>query len=340
MLDNAAISEILTKFGLSFTAVTESYDTSQGENDKRFNYILDSRYVLKIHSSNSLWEARLHEISRLIERYRSIGVYCPRMLPALSGALSCPWQFEGKDYTCFVEEFAAYPVCRGETVPPRQEIVAHIGVLAAKYTGVDLSENYSMWSILDLCPLDAELGYDEKQDNCNDLVKTLQDVGLPELAQEVSDFNDGLRRVIEKDYKDLPRCVYQGDLNPTNELHNDGHFAGLIDFNLSGTDVNINIFLNETDSYQDEDRFDALSVPEFLAKNDAEQEALLAVIFEHYTLNDLEKRLFPYYKRIVDLFQHPNASAMRAWLKDDTRREKCVQLIRALLEKPLTQWGS
>lgn len=335
MLNNAAITDILRNFGLSFDAVVETFDTSQAENDKRVNYILDNRYVLKVHSANSIWEERLRQIDRLINRYHTIGVYCPRLIPTLAGDLSFPWKQDGVLYTCFVEEFAIYPVCRGEIIPPREEIVAHLGVMAARYTDFDLSDIYSMWSILDLCPLDAELGYDEKQDNCNELVQTLQEVGLPELAQEVSDFNDMLRLVIAADYKKLPRCVYQGDLNPWNELHKEGHFAGLIDFNLSGTDVNINIFLNETDTYQDQERFDAMSVSEFLVENDAEQRRLLCVIFQHYKLNELEKKLFPYYKRIVDLFQHPNARAMRTWLKDDTRREKCAELIRELLKKSL-----
>lgn len=335
MLTNATITEILQKYGLSFDSVVETFDTSQAENDKRFNYILDNRYVLKVHSANSIWEERLRQIQRLIGRYHSIGVYCPGLIPTLSGELSVSLKHEGASFACFVEEFARYPVCRGEIVPPRKEVVDHLGRLAARFSGEDLSDIYSMWSVLDLCPLDAEAGFDEKQDNCNDLVNTLEEVGLSDLAREVADFNAALRQVIVKEYQALPRCVFQGDLNPWNELHHDGHFAGLIDFNLSGTDVNINIFLNETDSYQDQERFDSLSVSEFIKTNDEEQRQLLNVIFEHYTLNDLEKHLFPYYKRIVDMFQHPNTRAMRTWLQDPSRQNKCVELIRAFLEKPL-----
>jgi len=42
---------------------------------------------------------------------------------------------------------------------------------------------------------------------------------------------------IKKVFNELPRCVYQGDLNSSNALHQDGRFAGLIDFNMAGTDV-------------------------------------------------------------------------------------------------------
>lgn len=57
-----------------------------------------------------MWEARLQEIRRLIARYRSIGVYCPSLIPTLDGTLSYALQKDGKAYTCFVEEYAIYPI--------------------------------------------------------------------------------------------------------------------------------------------------------------------------------------------------------------------------------------
>ncbi len=48
--------------------------------------------------------------------------------------------------------------------------------------------------------------------------------------------NHRLWKEIQKEFEKFPRCVCQGDLNPTNYLQKDGHFAGLIDFNLSDTE--------------------------------------------------------------------------------------------------------
>ncbi|MGN0999261.1 MAG: phosphotransferase enzyme family protein [Faecousia sp.] len=333
MLEKKDLVEILQPFGLTFSEITTLYDTSRGEKDQRLNYVLDEKYVLKIHSPGSVWEERLREISRLIQRYRSIGVYCPTLIPTLDGSMSRSWELDGKPYTCFVEEYAQYPVCGDAVVLDRKEVVAHLGVLAARYSGVDLSEIRSMWSLIDLAPLDVDI--DEKQENTNALVKALQDAGFAELAQKLDEFNDELRAVIRRDYRDLPRCVFQGDLNDGNFLHRDGHFAGLIDFNLSGTDVNINVFVNETNWFPNTGELDAMTVPELLSRIDSGQESLLSVIFESYAMNDLEKRLLPYYKRIADLFQYPDVCAMVSWLKDDARRDKCAELIRALIEKPL-----
>lgn len=333
MLDITEIQEIMLHFGLSVQSVTKCYDTSHDEDDKRINYILDDKYVLKVNSVRAMWEDRLQEIKRLIARYRSIGVYCPDIMPTLDGRLSYTIFRDGAEYICFVEEYAMYPVLADGAELDRREVIEHLGVLAAKYTGVDLSQTKSMWSIIDLAPLDVDI--DEKQENTNMLVEALRKNGYIDLAEQVNSINNTLREKIMAVFKELPRCVYQGDLNGTNELVKDGHFAGLIDFNMSGTDVNINVFLNETNWFPEEDEFDSLSVPEIIARLDHEQEDNLAVIFKHYSLNDAEKYAFPYYKRIVDMFQYPDVCEMVEWLKNDARRGKCAELIRALADKPL-----
>lgn len=333
MLELAEIQNIMLQFGLTAQQITNFHDTSHSENDKRLNYILDDKYVLKVNSSMAMWEERLQEISRLISRYQSIGVYCPNLIPALNGKLSYLLQKDGKEYTCFVEEYAVYPVFEWGEKHDRKEVIEHLGVLAAKYTGGDLSETKSMWSIIDLAPLDVDI--DEKQENTNLLVDALRKNGYVELAKQVTELNDYLRKKIKEVFTNLPRCMYQGDLNTTNELHKDGHFVGLIDFNMAGTDVNINVFLNETNWFPKEEEFDRLSVAELIVKQDTEQADSMAVILQHYTLADVEKYAFPYFKRIIDLFQYPNVCSMVEWLQSDLRKDKCAELIKALVEKSL-----
>jgi len=274
----------------------------------------------------------LQEISRLIKRYKSIGIYCPEFIPTTDGKLSYILKKDGREYTCFVEEFAKYPLYEWNAEHDRKEVVEHLGILAAKYTGVDLSQIKSMWSIIDLAPLDDKI--DEKQENANTLVKALKESGLITLAEKVNNINNYCRKEIMKVFDRLPRCVFQGDLNNTNELHNNGHFVGLIDFNLSGTDVNINVFLNETNYFPDENDFDKMSVEEILERQKTEQVENLSAIFKHYIMNEDEKFAFPYYERIVNLFQYPDVCLMVKWLKDDIRKEKCVRLIEAIADEP------
>lgn len=324
---------IMEEFGLGVKSLSRFADTSHGEEDLRFHYILDEAYVLKVCSAHVITENRLQEIARLIDRYRSIGVYCPRLLPTRSGSLSRTLEKEGKQFTCYVEEYAQYPLLPEDAPYDRREVVEHLGLLAARYTGVDLSPTKSMWSIIDLAPLDV--GIDEKQENANTLIVALKEQGYVELGEQVEALNTQLRERILSVFEELPRCVYQGDLNASNLLYDNDRFAGLIDFNMAGTDVNINVFANETNWFPEEEELDNLSVEEILFKQDGEQAATMAPILRHYTINQQEQYALPCYQRIVNLFQYPNVCAMVYWLKQANRRKQCATLIQALTEKPL-----
>lgn len=335
MLTFTEIRDILRHFGLSAQGVSAFLDTSHEAEDTRLHYILDDRYVLKLASPGVIWEARLQELRRLIGRYRAIGVYCPDLLTAPDGTLSYRWARDGREFVCFVEEYARFPAL-GEDAPySRREVVEHLGLLAAAYTGVDLSATWSMWSLFALSPLDAAAGVDEKQQNADALTAALRRNGLSALAERVEAQDRLLRAPLAAVFETLPRCVYQGDLNRSNLLYRDGHFAGLIDFNMAGTDVNINVFLNETSWVPEAAELDTLSVPELRARQTAEQDALLAVIFRHYALNEAERRALPLYRRIVELFQYPLVCRMEAWLDDASRRDKCAAWLEAMLTAPL-----
>lgn len=324
------LHELLSAYDLVFDRITELIDTSRSDGDRRLNFILDRRYVLKLQDPESIWEDRLCGIARLIERYHSIGVYCPRLIRAKNGSFSVPFEAEGERFSCFVEEYAAFPICKADEQPSRRDVIVHLGTLAARYSNVDISDIYSMWSILDLSPLDCPGGKDEKQENAEALEAALVQFGFSDLADTVRATNQRLRRTIAAQYRDLPRCVFQGDLNSSNILLDNGRFAGLIDFNLSGTDVNINVFVNETNWFPEEDEFDRMTVPELVTAIGQKQNALLDVIFEQYECNSLERELLPTYRAICDLFQFPNVCAMRRWLKDPKRNEKTAALISAL----------
>ncbi len=328
MFDLNEVREIMAEFGLSVQSITKLYDTSRSDDDKRFNFVLDEKYVLKINSETVMSESRLREISVLISHYHSIGIYCPKLLPTLNGNLSYSIEYENNRYTCFVEEFAAYPICDCKNEPNRAEVVEHLGILASNYTGIDLIETKSMWSIIDLAPLDK--GIDEKQENTNLLISALYKHGYSDLAKHLDELNSSLRERIMTVFDKLPRCVYHGDLNDSNLLHKNGRFVGLIDFNMSGTDVNINVFLNETNCFPEESEFDALSVSEIIRNMTDRQDELLARIFKHYTLNKDEEYAFGYYRQIINLFQYPNVCALIDWLRSDMRRNKCIDLITCL----------
>ena len=174
-----------------------------------------------------------------------------------------------------------------------------------------------------------------KQENADDLVAALRQWGYADLAAQVTACNEMLRAGIQAVFDTLPRCVFQGDLNSTNLLWHQGHFAGLIDFNMAGTDVNINVFCCECNHFPTDAQLDICPADALLAQMDAAVDADLAVILRHYNLNDAERYALPYYRRIVALFQYPNVCDMVRWLAQEERRAACAALIGALVHRPL-----
>ncbi len=330
-VSEAVIKTIAKWYGLECSELSRVIDTSRGVNDVRLNCIICDKYVIKINSVNCIDEERLSEIARLVERYRKCGVYCPALIRNEDGKYSHAIDIDGEKFICYTEEFALFKVC-GDTPMSRKKIVEHLGIIASRYTNIDLSDTNSMWSLIDLAPLDTDV--DEKQENLDSLVECLKKINIGDLAEKVSCCNEKLREIISSRYKELPRCCYQADLNPENILVDDnGEFAGVIDFNLSGTEVNINCFLNETNWFPQKEEFDSMSVEEMLTCMTERQNELLEAIFRHYELNPIECEMFPYYKRIIDLEQYPNVCFLISVLKDEERRNKAVDLIEAMISE-------
>ncbi len=119
-IPQSTLDHILSHFQLPAKEVTDFIDTSHGDNDIRWNILFAPHYVLKIHSQNGMWEERLQEISRLISRYHSIGIYCPAYLPTKNQSFSFSWEHDNQTYTCFVEEYAKYPAYDWETEPDKR----------------------------------------------------------------------------------------------------------------------------------------------------------------------------------------------------------------------------
>ncbi len=107
------------------------------------------------------------------------------------------------------------------------------------------SDTMGMYSLFDLAPYDIPAGKDEKQQNFESLCKTLLEIGETALTERLQARHTMIREKIRSVYKDLPRCVFQADENLSSVLVDENrHLAGLIDFNMAGTEVIVNQFAN------------------------------------------------------------------------------------------------
>ena len=326
-MERIELQKLLNKYNINnFSSYTEVDSSKLG--DYRLNIIIDNRYVLRINHP-VITEERLSSISRLCERYRDIGIMTPLIYRNDQGRFITEY---GKRI-CYLSDYLDYPLqseldsCNETQI--QNEVLRSVGVFSAKYSGVDLSPVNSMWSIIDLAPLDTDV--DEHQENLDTLVDGLKKLGETDLAKKVIMFNEEKRANIKSVYKDLPRCVIQGDLNPTNILVKDNHFVGLIDFNLAGTEVNVNHFCNETNEGFDEDGFSTKTAEALYWEWTDLQNKKLEIILSEYSLNELEKIIIDDYRSICLISQYPNVMAYLHFLKID--KEKTVKLIELILER-------
>ncbi|MDE6656597.1 MAG: phosphotransferase [Anaeroplasmataceae bacterium] len=322
------ILEILKLYNIHSLSRYKELETTNGD-DYRLNIFIDNHYVLRINGS-SMTEERLSSISRVCERYRKIGVLTPRIFLSLEGTYLTKYN----SYVCYLSDYLDYKTeeeleneCNHAQI--KKEVLKSIGKLSRQYSNVDLSNINSMWSIIDLAPLDIDI--DEKQENLNTLISTLEDCGEIDIANKLTLFNQTNREAIQKVYKKLPRCVIQGDLNWSNILVEDNHFKGLIDFNMSGTEVNINHFCAETNREISIEEFKKYSAPELYKMVIKEQNENLDVIFEEYLMNDLEKATLENYRNIVLISQYPNVMEYLEFLEAD--RNKFIEFINLILQR-------
>ncbi|MCF0117207.1 MAG: hypothetical protein HUJ61_04060 [Bacilli bacterium] len=179
--------------------------------------------------------------------------------------------------------------------------------------------SYSMWSVIDLSPLDTKI--DEKEENCLSLCEALKKNGLSSLAMEVKEFNDVVRAKLKKIYHLLPRSVFQGDLNDSNILVKDDHFYGLIDFNMAGTEVNVNCFACECDGFDEN----------IMLSNDPSRAVSMMIenhynrlnpVLKNYSFSQEEQQAFDLYLSLVMLFQYSTVVALIYYL-DDYKQKVC-----------------
>lgn len=251
MFTTKEIREMCSLYRVNCDEIGEVIDTTKDKNDQRYNYFIDNQYILKISNSEVIYEENMKEIQSLIQRYNEMGIYCPKLYQTEKGEFTGTYSKNEITYIFYLEEKSKYQSKKETRFVDynfKKQILRHVGRHAAINSNRELIETKSMWSIIELSPYDEEI--DEKQENFNALIKCLEEEKQNDLAKELSDLNEKAREKIINYMDKLPRCVFQGDLNDSNILVDEnGDFQGLIDFNMFGTEVNINYFLNEAMYY-------------------------------------------------------------------------------------------
>ncbi len=278
------------------------------DDDFREVYIIecDGQKIVVKHTSNTFTdENRMNAIIKLTEIYRELGIFCPTIIPDKNGELYSKYTVDGREYFIYAEEFAEYEIAENvvkdkfidaDRVPLYfDEMYRSLGKVAAAH--LDITDCPSAFCLLTpFCPPDTV----DEQTECAEKFFNYIYENIPDFKSEADEIRDlfyDVKGRIAEVYDTLPTSCFQSDLGwPNVMLDENGNFAGLIDFNLCGEDVNINHLTRAANFYSIYEEGDYLTLDEY-EEFDKKEMALfmrkMKCISESYSFTQAEREIFP-----------------------------------------------
>lgn len=325
----------LSKFGIKDANTIKLIDSTRDALDVRLNYIIDKKWVLRFCNALDMTEKRMGDLNRLIGRYRAMGFKCPAFIADDNGKYLHPW----KHFLCYLSEYVDLPLAGDIELNDEDQLSCQVSesvaLFAETYRDVDLSETMGMYSLFELSPFDIPSGMDEKQDNFNELISLLRNEKEDDLASRLEIRHTDIRRKLKAVFRELPRCVFQGDENFSNVLIDDAqHFIGFIDFNLAGTEVIVNQLANLAGFDYDEKQTNpegAKTRLEFAIRYFRDH---ISRMLRVYHATEKEQEALTWYAWIVMVAQWPNFCFFKKAINDGVLKEEICELLSLIVDLP------
>lgn len=249
------IQEIIALFHSEKALHWTVNEIRQEESDHRWTVFVEfpaNQFVIKIAANDFTSEARVNGWVKIIEAYRELGYYSPALQKSRRGRYAETALFQDTLCVVWEEEYAAYHLLSTldqavYTAPDGQytytkEVLEFVGKVAQKH--YDMFPYKSGWVRLE------PFGAREAHDEITECVHTFDRLVREKAPRHILRW-ETLRAMFEQNrsqlaaiYPQLPTSVFQSDHFETNLLLDQaGHFKGVIDYNLAGTDTAINVFL-------------------------------------------------------------------------------------------------
>ena len=326
-------------YGQGEPEVLQAYDTSHGDKDLRYVYLLrypdGTKLALKAARNAFTTPERVEGWAALTEHYNALGIYAPRFL-----------QTTQKQYTARIGDFLVYAeafiegkmaeahdAAGDDKVDFRKSeagiaMLESLGLVAAN--PAPLVPWHTSWCLYDKFDDDDET--DENIECATKLTAYIAE-NFPQYAQRAQAVLAKyvqLRAEFEPVYRVLPKAVFQGDLGPNNVVLDDnGAFKGVCDFNLSGTEPVLNMLLCECRACwngTEKEKFTLFSDPGAQRARDELTAQFLRHATKCYKLTDAEKRAFNTLYNITYAFRWQNDGFMKYHLRKQGKRHVPVVL--------------
>ncbi len=255
-------SDILALYDTAPPTEQQVIDSGHGEEDLRLALLCTwphRKLVIKLACNGFTDIRRVTGWRDTIEAYRALGYDCPRIVSFADGTCARKIPFRGREWVVYAEEFAHGQISQREDGCDREawacyhadavRLLARVG--AARLTTADFPSGTAI-----LEPFSQEEEWDEIMDNALEFREIIREK-YPQYQREFDEiwslFEENKAK-LERIYPDLPRSVFQADLNPSNLLLDENkRLQGIFDFNLTGYDTVLNAMMREflTDFYED-----------------------------------------------------------------------------------------
>lgn len=296
---------------------------------------MEEKYVLKIAANDFTTKERVCGWVNIIAEYRKMGYYSPAIIKSLNGNYCEQIVFNDKKCIIWEEEYAQYNL--RETLDKsvytdtegryvyHDEVFEFLGKVAEKHFS-----NFpykSGWVRLD------GMSSNETTDEVAECVQTLDSLVRDNTPKFISRW-EKILELFEKNkvklgqiYNELPTSVFQADTFGDNlVLDRNGHFKGIIDYNLAGEEVVINMFLSTIlfgYSYMRKPTSNPNVLPEL---NEETQNSIIDIVLntfnylkKYYTFSEKEIKAVPFLYKYISCIEYSKISAFEKYMNDESK---------------------
>lgn len=346
------IYEIIALFHKDKPVGYKLTDIRHEDRDSRWVLYVDypeKRFVIKIASNGFTTLERVNGWVGIIAEYEKLGCYSPQILKSLNGNYAERIVFQDKQCVVWEEEFAQYHFRESlaESVYLGKdgryvycdEVFRFLGRVAQKhYSNFPYKSGFVRFE-----PFSSADSTDEVMECVETFDRMVRErtPGFLSRWEKIHALFLENKARLEEIYNELPSSVFQADLNEYNLLLDEnGHFKGMIDYNLAGEDTVMNIFF-ATILYGYSEHRKAPDDPDALPElNPVTQESVIEILLDtlrylrqFYTFSEIEVKAAPLLFKYVTGIFYQQIKALEKYVDDEKKLKRLFDFMEHELQR-------
>lgn len=316
----------------------------------------EKKYVIKIARNGFTTTERVNGWNDIIAEYRKLGCYSPQLLKSRSGNYAEQAVFRDKQCIVWEEEFAEYyfreNLDESVYVGDDGKYVYHDEVF--EFLGRAAEKHYSNFPYKSGFVRFEPFSSDDSTDEIEECVETFDRLvkerapGFLARWENIRNLFLENKNKLAEIYDELPTSVFQADLNENNLLLDEnGHFKGMIDYNLAGEDKVLNIFLATIlygYSYQRKIPDSSEALPEL---NRVTQESIIHIMLDtlrylrqFYTFSEIEVKAAPLLFKYISCIFYEQILTLKECADDEKKLGLLFDFMEQELRREHIDFGS